>query len=133
MDLSAIPIVDHHAHSLLKPEATASAAGFRQWFTELTDPEIHARHVEHSLFFRTGLRWLAEILGCEPTLEAYLAARANSPTRPGPGGYLRRPISAFCCATTATRAQTATPTPSCRRCCPAGWSRCCGWKCWPRS
>lgn len=76
MNLSSIPIVDHHAHSLLKPEATATAAGFRQWFTESTDPDIHARHVEHSLFFRTGLRWLAGLLHCEPTLEAFLAARA---------------------------------------------------------
>ena len=79
MDLSLIPIIDHHAHSLLKPEASADAAGFRQWFTESTDPEIHAKHVPHSLFFRTGLRWLAELLDCEPTLEAFLAARASQP------------------------------------------------------
>jgi hypothetical protein len=76
MDLTRIPIIDHHAHSLLRPEATADAAGFRQWFTESTNPEIYAHHVPHSLFFRTGLRWLAELLNCEPTLEAYLAARA---------------------------------------------------------
>lgn len=79
MDLSTLPIVDHHAHSLLKAEATATAANFRQWFTESTDPEVHAQHVPHSLFFRTGLRWLAELLDCEPTLEAYLAARAALP------------------------------------------------------
>lgn len=79
MNLSSIPIVDHHAHSLLKPEATADAAGFRQWFTESTDPEVHARHIPNSLFFRTGLRWLAELLNCEPTLETYLAARAAQP------------------------------------------------------
>lgn len=79
MDLSSIPIVDHHAHSLLRPEATATPAGFRQWFTESTDPEIHARHVPHSLFFRTGLAWLAELAGCEPTLEAFLAARQAQP------------------------------------------------------
>jgi hypothetical protein len=77
MDLSAIPIVDHHAHSLLKPEATRDAAGFRRWFTEATDPDIQAEHVSHSLFFMTGLRWLAELLACEPTLEGVLAARAR--------------------------------------------------------
>ena len=76
MDLSSIPIVDHHAHPLLKPAATRDAGGFRQWFTESTDPEIHARHVGQTLFFRTALRWLAELLACEPTLEAVLAARA---------------------------------------------------------
>lgn len=79
MDLNSIPIVDHHAHSLLKPEATADADSFRQWFTESTDPEVHVRHVPHSLFFRTGLRWLAELLNCEPNLDAYLAARAAQP------------------------------------------------------
>lgn len=79
MELNSIPIVDHHAHPLLKPAATADAPGFRQWFTESTDPEIYAHHVPHSLFFRTGLRWLAELLECEPTLEAYLAARAAQP------------------------------------------------------
>ena len=76
MELSTIPIIDHHAHSLLKPAATRTAAGFRRWFTESTDPEIHARHVPHLLFFQTALRWLAELLNCEPTLEAVLAARA---------------------------------------------------------
>lgn len=77
MDLSTIPIVDHHAHPLLKPEATREAEGFRRWFTESIEPETHARHVPQSLFFRTALRWLAELLGCEPTLEAVLAARAT--------------------------------------------------------
>lgn len=79
MDLTSFPILDHHAHPLLKPEATADPVGFRQWFTESTDPTIHAEHVPHSLFFRTGLRWLAERLDCEPTLDAYLAARAAQP------------------------------------------------------
>ncbi|MEM7281180.1 MAG: amidohydrolase family protein [Pseudomonadota bacterium] len=76
MDLSSIPILDHHAHPLLKPEATRDVVGFRQWFTESTDPDIHANHVPHSLFFRTAIRWLAEALDCEPTLEAVLSARA---------------------------------------------------------
>jgi predicted TIM-barrel fold metal-dependent hydrolase len=79
LDLSPIPIVDHHAHSLLTLEATSDPASFRQWFTESIDPEIHARHVPHSLIFRTGLRWLAQLLDCEPTLEGYLRARAVQP------------------------------------------------------
>ncbi len=79
MNLSNIPIVDHHAHPLLKPGATRRAHDFQQWFTESTDPEIHTRHVPHTLFFRSGLRWLAEELDCEPTLPAVLAARAAQP------------------------------------------------------
>jgi predicted TIM-barrel fold metal-dependent hydrolase len=77
MNLSSIAIVDHHAHPLLPPEATADPLNFRRWFTESTDPEIHNRHVPHNLFFRTGLRWLAEQLNCPPTVEAVLAARAT--------------------------------------------------------
>ncbi|MDQ4074686.1 MAG: amidohydrolase family protein [Chloroflexota bacterium] len=79
MDLSAIPIFDHHAHPLLKPEATQEPGTFRRWFSESTHPLVHDRHVPHSLFFRTALRWLAERLGCEPTLESVLAARAAQP------------------------------------------------------
>jgi predicted TIM-barrel fold metal-dependent hydrolase len=76
MDLSALPIVDHHAHPLLRPEASREAEAFRRWFSESLDPEVYAQHVPHSLLFRTALRWLAELLGCEPALEAVLAARA---------------------------------------------------------
>ncbi len=79
MDLTSIPIIDHHAHPLLKPEASREAIGFRQWFTESTDPKIHARHVPHSLFFRTAVKWLAKLLECDPTLAAVLAARAAQP------------------------------------------------------
>ncbi len=76
MDLSSLPIVDHHAHPLLKPEASASALAFQRWFSESIDPQIHAHHVPHTLFFRTAIRWLAELLACDPTVEAVLAARA---------------------------------------------------------
>jgi len=77
MDLSSIAIVDHHAHPLLPPGVTADAVGFRRWFTESTDPEIHGRYVPHTLFFRTAIRWLGELLDCPPTLEEVLAARAR--------------------------------------------------------
>ncbi|MCI0397331.1 MAG: amidohydrolase family protein, partial [Chloroflexi bacterium] len=81
MDLSAIPILDHHAHPLWRPEATGDAAGFRRWFTESTDPEVHARHAQETLFFRTAVRWLAELLDCRPALADVLAARAAQPYR----------------------------------------------------
>lgn len=79
MDLSAIPIVDHHAHPLLRGDATRQALDFQQWFSESTDPEIHAHHVPHTLFFRSALRWLAALLDCEPLVESILAARAARP------------------------------------------------------
>ncbi len=75
IDLGHISILDHHAHPLLKREATADLAGFRQWFTESTDGEIHANHVEHTIFFQTAIRWLAELLDCQPIVSAVLEAR----------------------------------------------------------
>lgn len=76
MDLSDIPILDHHAHPLSRAAATSEAAAFRQWFTESTDPEIHRHHVPETIFFRTAIRWLAEELNCAPTLDDVLQARA---------------------------------------------------------
>jgi hypothetical protein len=77
MDLSSIAIVDHHAHPLLPPGATAAALDFQRWFSESTDPQIHSQHIPHSLLFRSAIRWLAELLDCQPTLTAVLAARAE--------------------------------------------------------
>jgi hypothetical protein len=77
MDLSHIPILDHHAHPLHRPEATQGREAFLSWFTESTDPVIHQHHVPHTLFLRTAVRWLAPLLDCEPTLESVLAARAQ--------------------------------------------------------
>jgi predicted TIM-barrel fold metal-dependent hydrolase len=77
--LSDIPIVDHHAHPLLRPESVKTAAAFKSWFTESTDLEIQDRHVPNTLFFRTAIRWLAERLDCEPALESVLEARAGRP------------------------------------------------------
>ena len=77
MDLSHIPIIDHHAHPLHRPETTGAREAFLSWFTESTDPVIHREHVLHTLFLRTAVRWLAPLLDCEPTLESVLAARAQ--------------------------------------------------------
>lgn len=76
MDLTNIPLVDHHAHPLSRAAATSTPHSFRRWFTESTDPEIHRRHVPQTLFFRTAIHWLAEALACPPTLEDVLQARA---------------------------------------------------------
>ncbi|MCA9994885.1 MAG: hypothetical protein KDE56_04000, partial [Anaerolineales bacterium] len=79
MNLDHIPILDHHAHPLLRPEAIETAVSFQQWFTESTHPATHQHHVPHSLFFRTGVKWLAEMLGCEAEVTAVLAARNTIP------------------------------------------------------
>ncbi len=79
LNLNQIPIVDHHAHPFLHRAATQDPARFQRWFTESTDPTIHAQHVPNLVVFRTAVRWLAEFLGCAPTVDAILAARAAIP------------------------------------------------------
>ena len=79
LDLRTIPIFDHHAHPLLPAEATAVPQTFQRWFTESSDPLVHKRDTPHSLFLRSGVRWLAEFLDCEATLEAVLEARGQRP------------------------------------------------------
>jgi uncharacterized protein len=74
LDLSHIPIVDHHAHALLRrpPSTVAEWLGF---FTESQDPALVAGHVPNTLFFRYAVKALAGLLGCAPVPEAVLAAR----------------------------------------------------------
>ncbi len=81
MDLNAYPIVDHHAHPFLRKEVTHSADNYRGWFTESTSPIIHAQHVPNSIFYRTAIRWLADVLDCEPAEDAVTDARAAYPER----------------------------------------------------
>jgi predicted TIM-barrel fold metal-dependent hydrolase len=77
LNFDHIPIFDHHAHPFLQRAATDDPLRFQRWFTESTDATIQQQHVPHLLVFRTAVRWLAEFLGCEPTVAAILAARAQ--------------------------------------------------------
>jgi predicted TIM-barrel fold metal-dependent hydrolase len=74
MDLSTIPLLDHHCHALQRPGAPLDVAVFRGHFSESSDPSI-TPHLAFSLFYRRGLRDLGAVLGCEPTEEAILAER----------------------------------------------------------
>jgi hypothetical protein len=74
LDLSAIPIVDHHCHSLLRRQPQDDAA-FRNHLTETYFPEIVRDHVQHSLVYHWAIRELAVFLGCDPEPDAVHAAR----------------------------------------------------------
>ncbi len=78
VDLSPVPIVEHHVHALLRQQPRTVQA-YLALFTEGDDPELIARHVPHTVFFRWAVRELAAFLGCEPTVEAVLAARNALP------------------------------------------------------
>ncbi len=74
LDLSSIPIVDNHCHSLLREQPPDDAA-FRIHLTESYFPEIARDDVPHSLFYHWTIRELALLLECEPTADAVHAAR----------------------------------------------------------
>lgn len=61
MDLSGLPILDGHAHPVLRPEH-AARLDFGSFFTEGTDPTAG----RDTLFFRRSRRDLAELLECSP-------------------------------------------------------------------
>jgi predicted TIM-barrel fold metal-dependent hydrolase len=74
LDLSSIPIVDNHCHSLLREQPPDDAA-FRIHLTESYFPEVARDDVPHSLFYQWTIRELAGLLKVEPTPDAVHAAR----------------------------------------------------------
>jgi hypothetical protein len=74
MDLSNIPILDHHCHSLYLQQP-ATPEQYNEFFTETYFAEIAQQHAPHSLFFQWGMRALADLFGCQANIEAVLAAR----------------------------------------------------------
>ena len=74
LDLSAIPIVDNHCHSLLRNQPQDDEA-FRNHLTESYIPEVARRDVPHSLVYHWAIRELASLLGCEAQADAVHAAR----------------------------------------------------------
>ena len=76
MDLTDVPIFDHHAHSLY-PEALWRSEPLEPYFTEAYDPELLGRFARDTLCFRRSIRELAAFYGCEPRVDAVLEARAR--------------------------------------------------------
>ncbi|WP_341524698.1 amidohydrolase family protein [Nostoc sp. UHCC 0302] len=74
MNLADIPLIDQHAHNILRPEV-ADRYPYAAAFTEGYDPEIINYHTRHTLFYRRSLREIAAVLDCEAQEEAILARR----------------------------------------------------------
>ena len=79
LNLASIPILDHHCHAFENPPTPYGAPGFQRFFSEGGDEGIVAGHTPNSVFFRWAIKDLAKFLGCDPTTEAVLAARAAIP------------------------------------------------------
>lgn len=76
LDLSTIPILDHHCHALLRNGGPFTALEFQRFFTESGDAIMRAQHVPNTVFYRWAVKELAAFLGCAPHAEAVLTARA---------------------------------------------------------
>ncbi len=85
MDLSRIPVLDHHAHGLMRADLFA-AASYPGFFTEARDPEQVTTHTPHTLSYRRNLREVAGLLGVDP-IETAVAERR---TALGAEAYARR-------------------------------------------
>jgi uncharacterized protein len=77
VDLSAIPLVDGHAHPLLRDPLELSVGTFHDLFSEARAGTMR-EHVVHTTYHRRALRALAARLGVEATAEAVLAARRRA-------------------------------------------------------
>ena len=74
--LSGLPLVDHHAHGILRaPPDTLDA--FRGLFSESGDPRQWP-HVATGVTYRRAIRLLADHLGCEPTERAVYERRRQT-------------------------------------------------------
>jgi predicted TIM-barrel fold metal-dependent hydrolase len=75
--LPALPIVDHHCHSLLRRALSLRPEEFRGCFTEGRDPAVRRDHAPHSLFYQTALPELAQRIGCPPDEGSVLVRRGS--------------------------------------------------------
>jgi hypothetical protein len=89
LDLASIPILDHHCHAFESHPTAYSALEFQRFFSEGGDEAIVAEHTPNSVFFRWATKDLAKFLGCAPTTEAVLSARAEIPLNELGAGMLK--------------------------------------------
>ena len=76
LDLSGIPVVDNHCHPVLLNQQV-DAPGFRNYFTEASDPSVPEKHIPNTVYYLWLLRQLATVYGCPNTEEDILAIRSG--------------------------------------------------------
>ncbi len=75
LDIASLPMLDQHAHNLLRPEHVGPLT-FQRAFTEGQDPAIVREQAQETIALRRGVREIAELLGCAPALAQVVEARA---------------------------------------------------------
>ena len=89
IDFTQVPVIDNHCHGIMQDQTFNNLAGWRQAFTESTDPGMARDHVASTAFYRRLIRTLADFLGCEPVEEAVFAARTGRDGRELTGTLFR--------------------------------------------
>lgn len=69
LELTDVPVIDHHCHSIVYGHALLDLPGWLGHFTESAAPAMRHRHAATTLAFRRTLRLLAAELGVEPAAE----------------------------------------------------------------
>jgi len=87
--IAGIPIIDHHAHALMRITEPLTPATFAALFSEGGDAIIRRDHAPNNLVYRRTIHDLATFLDCEATPAAVLAARAARE----PGAHARRLVA----------------------------------------
>ncbi len=75
--IAEMPLVDHHCHAPQRLSQQIKAAHLRRPFTESVVSDVIELDVPHTVAYRTMIRWLAGLLGTDPTERAVLEARAQ--------------------------------------------------------
>jgi uncharacterized protein len=75
--IADIPLLDHHCHAPLRLPPRIDSATLRAPFTESTDPDVQNSDVPQTIGYRAMIRWLAGLLGCDPTEHAVIEARSG--------------------------------------------------------
>ena len=76
LDLTHIPLVDNHCHGLLLDTSGLDVAGYRHRFSECAGEPFPPEHTSTAPHYLWALRQIAGVLGCEPTEQAVIDARA---------------------------------------------------------
>ncbi|HVB64022.1 MAG TPA: amidohydrolase family protein [Nitrolancea sp.] len=74
-EINEIILLDHHCHAPLKLTQQLEPLTLRATFTESADRDVQDQDVPNTTGYRTMIRWLAGLLGADPTENAVLTAR----------------------------------------------------------
>jgi hypothetical protein len=76
-EISEIIFLDQHCHAPLRLDGPLDPLTLRAAFTESTDPQVQEQDVTGTTGYRMMIRWLAGLLGADPTESAVLTARST--------------------------------------------------------